>query len=64
MCPTEIDSRVNAEGSEYHFRQVRRPPSPAREKREPNWSLAEVLPCMRVLGKLEKMIDPQRRAHA
>jgi 2-hydroxy-4-carboxymuconate semialdehyde hemiacetal dehydrogenase len=35
-----------------------------KEKREPNGSLAEVLPCMRVLGKLEKMIDPQRRAHA
>jgi 2-hydroxy-4-carboxymuconate semialdehyde hemiacetal dehydrogenase len=34
------------------------------EKREPNGSLAQVLPCMRVLGKLEKMIDPQRRAHA
>jgi 2-hydroxy-4-carboxymuconate semialdehyde hemiacetal dehydrogenase len=35
-----------------------------KEKREPNGSLAEVLPCMRVLGRLEKMIDPQRRAHA
>jgi Predicted dehydrogenases and related proteins len=35
-----------------------------KEKREPNGSLAEVLPCMRVLGKLEKMIDPQRKAHA
>jgi 2-hydroxy-4-carboxymuconate semialdehyde hemiacetal dehydrogenase len=35
-----------------------------KEKREPNGSLAQVLPCMRVLGKLEKMIDPQRRAHA
>jgi 2-hydroxy-4-carboxymuconate semialdehyde hemiacetal dehydrogenase len=35
-----------------------------KEKREANGSLAEVLPCMRVLGKLEKMIDPQRRAHA
>jgi 2-hydroxy-4-carboxymuconate semialdehyde hemiacetal dehydrogenase len=35
-----------------------------REKREPNGSLAQVLPCMRVLGKLEQMIDPQRRAHA
>ena len=34
------------------------------EKREPNGSLAQVLPCMRVLGKLEKIIDPQRRAHA
>jgi 2-hydroxy-4-carboxymuconate semialdehyde hemiacetal dehydrogenase len=35
-----------------------------REKREPNGSLAQVLPCMRVLGKLEKMIDPDRKAHA
>jgi 2-hydroxy-4-carboxymuconate semialdehyde hemiacetal dehydrogenase len=34
------------------------------EKREPNGSLAQLLPCMRVLGKLEKIIDPQRRAHA
>jgi len=34
------------------------------EKRAPSASLAEVLPCMRVLGKLEKMIDPQRKAHA
>ena len=35
-----------------------------REKRDPNGSLAQVLPCMRVLGKLEKMIDPDRKAHA
>ena len=35
-----------------------------KEKREPNGSLAQVLPCMRVLGKLEKIIDPQRKAHA
>ena len=34
------------------------------EKREPNASLAQVLPCMRVLGRLEKIVDPQRRAHA
>jgi 2-hydroxy-4-carboxymuconate semialdehyde hemiacetal dehydrogenase len=33
-------------------------------KREPNASLAQVLPCMRVLGKLEQIIDPQRKAHA
>ena len=33
------------------------------EKREPNGSLAQVLPCMHVLGKLEKIIDPQRKAH-
>jgi 2-hydroxy-4-carboxymuconate semialdehyde hemiacetal dehydrogenase len=33
-------------------------------KREPNGSLAQVLPCMHVLGRLEKIIDPQRKAHA
>jgi 2-hydroxy-4-carboxymuconate semialdehyde hemiacetal dehydrogenase len=31
-----------------------------REKREPNSSLAQVLPCMRVLGKIENLIDPKR----
>ena len=35
-----------------------------KEKREPNGSLAQVLPCMHVLGKLEQIIDPQRKAHA
>ena len=30
------------------------------EKREPNGSLAQVLPCMRVLGKIESLIDPKR----
>jgi 2-hydroxy-4-carboxymuconate semialdehyde hemiacetal dehydrogenase len=35
-----------------------------REKREPNGSLAQVLPCMRVLGRLEQIIDPRREAHA
>jgi 2-hydroxy-4-carboxymuconate semialdehyde hemiacetal dehydrogenase len=34
------------------------------EKREPNSSLAQVLPCMRTLGRLEKIIDPERRAVA
>jgi 2-hydroxy-4-carboxymuconate semialdehyde hemiacetal dehydrogenase len=33
-------------------------------KREPNSSLAQVLPAMQVLGRLEQIIDPQRRAHA
>src|SRR5919201_625101 len=33
-------------------------------KREPNASLQQVLPCMHVLGKLEQIIDPQRKAHA
>jgi 2-hydroxy-4-carboxymuconate semialdehyde hemiacetal dehydrogenase len=35
-----------------------------KEKREPNGSLAQLLPCMHVLGKLEQIIDPQRKAHA
>jgi 2-hydroxy-4-carboxymuconate semialdehyde hemiacetal dehydrogenase len=35
-----------------------------KDKREPNGSLAQVLPCMQVLGKLEAIIDPQRQAHA
>ncbi len=35
-----------------------------RDKREPNSSIAQVLPCMRTLGRLEKIIDPERRAHA
>jgi 2-hydroxy-4-carboxymuconate semialdehyde hemiacetal dehydrogenase len=35
-----------------------------REKREPKSSLTQVLPCMRVLGRLEQIIDPKRRAHA
>ena len=34
------------------------------EKREPNGSLQQLQPCMHVLGKLEKIIDPQRKAHA
>jgi len=35
-----------------------------KQKREPNASLAQLLPCMRVLDRLEKIVDPQRRAHA
>src|SRR5271169_6109965 len=35
-----------------------------KEKREPNASLQQLLPCMHVLGKLEKIVDPQRKAHA
>jgi 2-hydroxy-4-carboxymuconate semialdehyde hemiacetal dehydrogenase len=34
------------------------------EKRQPNGALEQLIPCMEVLGKLEKMIDPQRKAHA
>jgi 2-hydroxy-4-carboxymuconate semialdehyde hemiacetal dehydrogenase len=35
-----------------------------KQKREPNASLAQLLPCMYVLGRLEKIVDPQRKAHA
>ncbi len=35
-----------------------------RENREPNASLNQLLPCMRVLGKLEQIVDPKRQAHA
>jgi 2-hydroxy-4-carboxymuconate semialdehyde hemiacetal dehydrogenase len=35
-----------------------------KEGREPNASLAQLLPFMRVLGRLEEIIDPQRKAHA
>ncbi len=35
-----------------------------KEKRAPNGSLEQLLPCMQVLGRLEKIIDPQRKAHA
>jgi 2-hydroxy-4-carboxymuconate semialdehyde hemiacetal dehydrogenase len=32
------------------------------QKREPNSSLMQVLPAMRVLGRLEQIVDPERRA--
>ena len=35
-----------------------------KEKREPNASLAQVMPCMTALGRIEQMIDPHRQAHA
>src|SRR5580693_5848383 len=35
-----------------------------RENREPNASLAQVMPCMEALGKIEQIIDPSREAHA
>jgi 2-hydroxy-4-carboxymuconate semialdehyde hemiacetal dehydrogenase len=35
-----------------------------RDKQEPNSSLAQVLPCMHVLGRIEQIIDPKREAHA
>src|SRR5437899_2650390 len=35
-----------------------------REKRQPNGSLAQVLPCMHALGRIEAITDPRREAHA
>ena len=35
-----------------------------KENREPNSSLTQVLPCMRVLGQIEKIIDPKRECVA
>src|SRR6516164_3086973 len=35
-----------------------------KEKREPNGSLAQLMPCMEALGKIEAIIDPRREAHA
>jgi len=35
-----------------------------KEGRKPNGSLEQLLPCMYALGKLEQIIDPQRKAHA
>jgi 2-hydroxy-4-carboxymuconate semialdehyde hemiacetal dehydrogenase len=35
-----------------------------KEKRTPNGGLEQLLPCMRALGRLEQIVDPQRRAHA
>ncbi len=35
-----------------------------KEKREPNASLAQVMPCMEALGRVEQIIDPRREAHA
>src|SRR5205823_12533934 len=35
-----------------------------KEKRERNAALAQLIPCMRVLGKLEQIIDQQGKAQA
>ena len=35
-----------------------------KEGRTPNGSLEQLLPCMYALGKLEQIIDPERKAHA
>ena len=55
------------EGRRLHGRHRARGPRVHRRdqgKREPNASLAQLLPCMHVLGRLEKIVDPQRKAHA
>ena len=56
---TKVD--VSMDGIELEDREF---VAAIREKREPNASLAQLLPCMRTLDRLEKIIDPQRRAHA
>jgi 2-hydroxy-4-carboxymuconate semialdehyde hemiacetal dehydrogenase len=56
---TKVD--VSMDGIELEDREFI---AAIKEKREPNGSLAQLLPCMHVLGKLEKIIDPQRKAHA
>jgi len=38
--------------------------SAIRDRREPNSSLAQVLPCMEVLGRLEHIVDPKRECVA
>jgi len=52
---------VSMDGIELEDREF---VSAIKERREPKSSLAQVLPCMRVLGRLEQIIDPRREAHA
>ncbi|MFZ0073702.1 MAG: Gfo/Idh/MocA family oxidoreductase [Xanthobacteraceae bacterium] len=56
---TKVD--VSMDGIELEDREFI---AAIRAKREPNSSLAQVLPAMKVLGRLEQIVDPQRRAHA
>ncbi len=61
---TQIDLKgvaVSMDGIELEDREFI---AAIKEKREPNASLAQVMPCMQVLGKIEQMIDPRREAHA
>jgi 2-hydroxy-4-carboxymuconate semialdehyde hemiacetal dehydrogenase len=53
---SEVD--VSMDGIEIEDREF---VAAIREKREPNSSLAQVLPAMRVLGRLEQIVDPGRR---
>jgi 2-hydroxy-4-carboxymuconate semialdehyde hemiacetal dehydrogenase len=54
---SEVD--VSMDGIEIEDREF---VAAIREKREPNSSLVQVLPAMRVLGRLEQIVDPGRRA--
>jgi 2-hydroxy-4-carboxymuconate semialdehyde hemiacetal dehydrogenase len=56
---TKVD--VSMDGIELEGREFI---AAIKAKREPNSSLAQVLPAMKVLGRLEQIVDPQRRAHA
>lgn len=56
---TKVD--VSMDGIELEDREFI---AAIKEKREPNASLAQLLPCMRTLDRLEKIVDPRRRAHA
>ena len=47
-----LDERHRTRRPRVHYRHP--------EKRQPNSSVEQVLPCMRVMGKIEKMIDPKR----
>lgn len=55
------DVDVSMDGIELQDREF---VAAIREGREPNSSIAQVMPCYRVLHELEQQIDPQRRAHA
>jgi 2-hydroxy-4-carboxymuconate semialdehyde hemiacetal dehydrogenase len=54
---TKVD--VSMDGVEIEDREFI---AAIQEKREPNSSLMQVLPAMRVLGRLEQIVDPGRRA--
>jgi 2-hydroxy-4-carboxymuconate semialdehyde hemiacetal dehydrogenase len=52
------DVAVSLDGIELEDREF---VAAIKENRQPNSSLEQVLPCMQVLDKLEKMIDPERK---
>lgn len=55
------DVDVSMDGIELQDREF---VAAIREGREPNASIAQVLPCYRVLHELEQQVDPDREAHA